>query len=90
MKKLVILILITLTSLVFLSSAVAYDLGELGDRIKRSACEKACELSYNKCMETSGKVVDRENENEIETEGKNVAKEETCQYSREQCLEACE
>jgi hypothetical protein len=73
-----------------LSSAEAQDLGELGDRIKRAACEKACELSYNKCMETSGKVVDRENESNIESEGKSVVKEETCQYSKEQCLEACE
>jgi hypothetical protein len=41
-------------------------------------------------METSGKVVDRENESHVESEGKDVVKEETCQYTKEQCLEACE
>ncbi len=77
-------------SLILLSLAEAHDLGELGDRIKRAACEKACEVSYNKCMETSSKAVDRENQDEIEAEGKNVVKEETCQFSKEECLEACE
>jgi hypothetical protein len=90
MKKILIVILSSMTLFIFLSSARTQDLGELGDRIKRSACEKACELSYNKCMETSGKVVDRENESHVESEGKDVVKEETCQYTKEQCLEACE
>ncbi|OHD64799.1 MAG: hypothetical protein A2176_10785 [Spirochaetes bacterium RBG_13_51_14] len=86
MRSLLIVITSTAASLVLLSVADAQDLGE---RIARAACEKACDISYNKCMEASGKVVDRENEGEIESEMKDVVKEETCQYSKEQCLEAC-
>jgi len=90
MKSLLIVIISTIASLVLLSSAEAHDLEDLGDRIKRAACEKACELSYNKCMETSSKAVDREGQGEIEGEGKEVAKEESCQFAKEECLEACE
>ena len=87
MKNLLIFILSTFTLLVLLSAASGQDLGE---RIKRAACEKACERLYEKCMGTSGKALDRENQEDIESDAKDVVKEETCQASQEECLKSCE
>ncbi|OHD70107.1 MAG: hypothetical protein A2W19_04765 [Spirochaetes bacterium RBG_16_49_21] len=87
MKKLLIFIFTTAASLVLLTSADGQDLGE---RIKRAACEKACERLYEKCMGTSGKALDRENQEDIESDAKDVVKEETCQASQEECLKSCE
>jgi len=60
----------------------------LADRIKRSACEKVCERSYRNCMEGSGKALDSEKEG-YDTDVKDAAKEESCQVSKEKCLEKC-
>lgn len=76
------------TAMIFLFSAAHAQ--SLGERIKRSACEKACERSYQKCMENSSKALDREKQGDYESDGKDAVKEETCQYTKESCLVKCE
>jgi hypothetical protein len=86
MKK-IIVILFCVTAAAILYTSVKGQ--SLGDRIKRAACEKACERSYRNCMEKSGKAVDKEDEDSYASDVKDAAKEESCAYTRERCLEKC-
>lgn len=55
MKKFIILIICVTTAAAFISTVMGQGLGE---RIKRSACQKVCERSYNDCMKDSEKKED--------------------------------
>ncbi|MBN1533990.1 MAG: hypothetical protein JXA20_15070 [Spirochaetes bacterium] len=87
-KNLMIIISVAL-SIVILSIPGRGDLSELGDRIKRAACERACERTYQSCMKGTGEAMNREGQGEIESDVKDVTREETCQYAKEQCLQEC-
>ncbi len=86
MKKYII-VFFCLLAAAFLISAV---MGQtLGQRIKRSACEKICERNYQNCMKEPEKAGGKEKEDGYASDVKDAAKEETCAYQREKCLEKC-
>ncbi len=90
MKKTIVILSMTLASLLFLSSTGRGDLSELGDRIKRAACERACQRTYESCMKSSGDAVNREDQSQVESDISEVTRGESCQYAKEKCLENCE
>ncbi len=82
MKKLII-VLVCMTAAAALLSGVWGQ--SLGERIKRSACQKVCERSYNDCMKDSGKTEDG-----YASDVKDAAKEESCADAKEKCIEKCD
>jgi hypothetical protein len=89
MKRNMMIIFSTALSMLLLSVPGKGDLSELGERIKHAACEKACERTYQSCMKGTGEALNREGQGGIEGDVKDVTREETCQYAREQCLQEC-
>jgi hypothetical protein len=90
MKRLITILCCAVAAMVLMTSPGKGDLSDLGDKIKRRACEKACDRAYEACMKGSGKALDTENQGEIESDVKEIAKEESCQYAKDQCLQNCD
>jgi hypothetical protein len=86
MKKYIVIFSCLLAAIVLLPALEGQDLGK---RIKRSACEKICERNYRNCMKESEKPSGKESEEGYADDVKDAAKEETCAYAREKCLEEC-
>ncbi len=84
MKKLLI-ILVCIAAAAFLLSNLSGQ--SLGERIKRSACQKVCERNYNNCMSADK---DSKKEDGYASDIQDAAKEETCADAREKCMEKCD
>jgi hypothetical protein len=86
MKKYIVVLLCLFASVILLPKVEGQDLGK---RIKHAACEKICERNYQNCMKEPEKSSSKESEENYADDVKNAAKEETCAYAREKCLEEC-
>jgi hypothetical protein len=86
MKKLII-IFICIAAAAALITAVRGQ--SLGERIKRSACEKVCERNYNNCMKAD-EDPKKGKEDGYASDVTDAAKEETCAAAKEKCMEKCD
>jgi hypothetical protein len=86
MKKYIILFFCLAAAALLFSNLNGQSLGE---RIKRSACQKVCERNYNNCMEAD-KEANKGKEDGYASDVKDAAKEESCALAKEKCMEKCD
>jgi hypothetical protein len=87
MKKILVAIAFCFTFALFMSNGL---FGAWVENFKRAACERSCVEVYNKCMESTGKAVDREEQGNFEGDLKYEAKNAYCQEKKDKCMTRCE